>query len=474
MRLTPKALLVATGAILAGAAVAQPSQPERPAQQVQRDLSTTGQAAAAAREQTGQGGAKITFDQILRNPDDIDLNFRYAQQKVQEGDLKSASTTLERILLVRPDLTQIRLLFAIVLFRLDNMQEAEREFRTLSTDRAPDVRAEANRYLEQIKLRNKDTKYSASIGIGLDYNSNRDAYPRSENRLVRDALGSAAPGGNADMAQIVLGTLAIRHDLGTQERHELLFNATGYLANQAEVDTQDLSALALETGGVLRLPWFDLTPTVTYTRVSLDHQHFLDAYGFKLRGEKKLASWVDFYSQAWAQYQNFASITSAASAPERSGPRYDFEIGFNFNIAPTERIGVGWIHTRKYGAGADDAGSRFDTQDYVGNELAVNHTWLLGRGQFILNNFSIGRDIYEQNDPLISGLTRHDLNLRYRTTYGAPLETIFGWAGIQLAPEIADITFTAGLELFRSYSNITNFEYDNVKFQTLLTKRFDW
>ena len=33
----------------------------------------------------------------MRDPDNIDLNFRFARQKVQEGDLRGAATSLERM-----------------------------------------------------------------------------------------------------------------------------------------------------------------------------------------------------------------------------------------------------------------------------------------------------------------------------------------------------------------------------------------
>jgi hypothetical protein len=458
----------AAGLLWACGAYAQPSQPERVPEQARRDATTTEQAAEAARNRTGPGGPPVTFEQILRNPDDINLNFRYAEQKVQEGDLKSASTTLERILLVSPDLTQIRLLYAIVLFRLDNLQEAEREFRAVAAQPvAADVRADVADYLDQISKRNQLTRVSASIGAGFDFNSNRDAFPRSKHRLVNDVATPGSPGGNADIGQILLGTIGIRHDLGTQDRHEVIVNATGYFNNQVEVDTQDLRALALEAGGVYRTPWADFTPTLTYTRVSLNHEHFLDARGAKLRAEKQLNPRLDVYASIWAQYQNFAATSAALAAPERSGPRYDFEIGANYVLTPTHRVGASLVHTDKYAAR--------NYQDYFGNELTASHTWLLGRGQFLLSSLSAGRDVYEDPDiALVSARTRRDTNLRFRSTYGAPLETIFGAIGVELPDYVSDITFTVGLELFRSYSNITNFEYDNVKLQTLLTKRFDW
>jgi Flp pilus assembly protein TadD len=70
---------------------------------------------------------EVTYEDVLANPDNIDLNFAYAQVQIARGDLKNAAATLERILLIEQDLPRVRLLYAIVLFRLDNLDEAERE-----------------------------------------------------------------------------------------------------------------------------------------------------------------------------------------------------------------------------------------------------------------------------------------------------------------------------------------------------------
>lgn len=52
---------------------------------------------------------------VLKDPGTLDLACRYAQTQIRKGDLLGASPTLERILLVRPDLPRVRVLYAVVL-----------------------------------------------------------------------------------------------------------------------------------------------------------------------------------------------------------------------------------------------------------------------------------------------------------------------------------------------------------------------
>lgn len=461
------AAFLAYGALAPVSALAQTATPETAPQDVTQQQREAARAAAEARARQAGEGPAVTFEEVMRDPDNIELNFRYARQKVQEGDLRAAASSLERILLVAPSLSQVRLLYAIVLFRLDNLQEADREFRTvLQQPVSPAVKAEVDGYLAQINQRQKVTRFTASLGAGVDYNSNRDAVPRNEKRLFADAEVGTSGGGEDDFGRILLGTLGVRHDLGLQERHELIANATVYYNNQVEVDAQDLRAIALDAGAVFRLRDVDLTPTVTHSRVQLSNEPFLASTGLKLLAEKKLSGKLDIFGSVWAQYQDFQRTFASPTASDRTGPRYDFDIGANYILTPTQRVGITFQHTVKR--------ATQEFQNYKGHEITGTHTWLLGQGQFLLTSLSFGNDIYETADAFVSARQRHDRNLRGRITYGAPLDTVFGFAGVKLPAQIGELTLTGTLEAFRALSSIDNYSYDNLKAQMLLTKRFEF
>jgi Flp pilus assembly protein TadD len=73
-------------------------------------------------------GPPVTYADVLRDPDNIELNLRFARTRVNEGNVRGAAATLERILLIDPDLAQVRLFYGVVLYRLENLDEAEKEF----------------------------------------------------------------------------------------------------------------------------------------------------------------------------------------------------------------------------------------------------------------------------------------------------------------------------------------------------------
>ena len=51
----------------------------------------------------------ITYMQILQNPNDLDLNIKYAQQQGKMGNFKQTISTLERMNMLYPDNTEIKL-----------------------------------------------------------------------------------------------------------------------------------------------------------------------------------------------------------------------------------------------------------------------------------------------------------------------------------------------------------------------------
>ena len=66
----------------------------------------------------------ITYMQILQNPNDLDLNIKYAQQQGKMGNFKQTISTLERLNMLYPDNTEIKLYLLSVLVQVDSPEKA--------------------------------------------------------------------------------------------------------------------------------------------------------------------------------------------------------------------------------------------------------------------------------------------------------------------------------------------------------------
>ena len=87
------------------------------------------------------------FEAVLAAPDDIDLNLDFARRAADAGDFNGAAGALERVLIADPNRHGARLMYAAVLYRLDDLQGARDQLDLLEpVTLTPLQRAEATRY----------------------------------------------------------------------------------------------------------------------------------------------------------------------------------------------------------------------------------------------------------------------------------------------------------------------------------------
>ena len=85
------------------------------------------------------------------------------------------------------------------------------------------LREEVDYYLEQIALRRKTTRYSATLGGGMQWDSNRNAGPGGDEVLFLDTPFQLVEGKKqSDFSGVMLAGLRAQHDLGYDAGHMLV------------------------------------------------------------------------------------------------------------------------------------------------------------------------------------------------------------------------------------------------------------
>ena len=446
-------------------------------------LETESRAAEQARRASGQAldletldSAPVTYQEVLRDPDNVALNFRFARTQVSQGNFRGASATLERILRLEPKAAPVRLLLAIVLFRLDNLGEAEREFRAVAAlDISPAIAAEIDRFLDRIQAERQVTSYSVSLSLGVHLDTNKTSSPRSNQLLVSDALVTVGRA-EADIGYIGVTSIRVTHDLGYQEGHTVFGSLTYFQDDQTAEDSLDLQSFTIEVGGTLRQAFaeIDVTPTLYRSFIRLSREDFLRETGGRLRFERAMGEGIKAYTVATLSTQTFHQISENATGSERNGRQYSFAVGGSYLLTPAHLVSAEIMHLDKSSKGGISANSTKAEKfaSFQREQLTLSHTWLLGNGQFLLNSLTYQRDRYEDADSFVSKRTRRDDIFRYRLTYGAPLAFLFG-AGI-LPEAFENISFSPSIDIVRSRSNINNNDTKNFKVQVLLTKSWSF
>ena len=117
----------------------------------------------------------VTYMQILQNPNDLDLNLKYAQQQGKMGNFKQTISTLERLNMLYPDNVEIKLYLLSVLVQVDSPEKANTIIEEMKLRR--DLDPEDLETLIEIEEELRDREPSlwnltADISTGVVYTDN--------------------------------------------------------------------------------------------------------------------------------------------------------------------------------------------------------------------------------------------------------------------------------------------------------------
>ncbi len=457
----------------------QPSLNEREAERQQNLIEEQRRAGESSRHAL-PAEDDVTYGDVLKDPDNIDLNFRYAKAQIARGNVRGAAGTLERILLVTPDLVQVRLIYAIVLFRLDSIDEAEREFRALrKLKMAASLGVEIDGFLSSIKLRRQKTKTRTQLSFGVKYDSNVNAAPRDGQSLVvgiaADLTGRSR--NQHDFAALGIVSAEVAQDMRHQARDELLFSASYYLNEQFAIDSQDLHTGSAGLGIRFRFENVTVTPKLQYTNLRLSREKFYSGYAGEILLERRNVIpdlKIDGHFRVRVKAERFHSITESSTAPQQTGTLWEWEAGLEKKLTPRHKLSLTGVFTRKL-----PLSDSFN--DYRGHNLALKHTWILSGGKFLLTGLDYSWDLYKTTDDSVTPFqVRHDNRARFRLTYGMSLDKFIvgATAGNPAAAKYFDFlrgfTWTVTGEILDQDSNIRNFDYRNRRAQTMLTRAWNF
>lgn len=192
------------------------------------------------------------FQQMLRDPTNLDLMFKYAQTAVQHGNYDAAIGTLSRMLLFNPDLPRVRLELGALYFQMGSYEAARSylEQALAAPDMPPEVRERAAGLLAEIDRRTARNKFSGNLTAGVRWQDNANSGPGGVN--VR-ALGQDATLNNeftrrSDWNAFALGSF--QHIYNPQLITGDLLESSGVLYGTRQSKLHDLNvALAEVTSG---------------------------------------------------------------------------------------------------------------------------------------------------------------------------------------------------------------------------------
>jgi hypothetical protein len=412
------------------------------------------------------GGARVRFEDVLANPDDLELSFRYALGQVNDGQLTSAAATLERILLLRPDFMRVRMLYAVVLFRLGSFPEAEQEFvRVGEAPGGQSQKPQIDAYLERIRRERKVSRTSLAFSGGTQHDTNRNSGPESGETLFGDVRFDLTGDGRktSDAGWFSVADLRHERDLGSQENRQLVAAASYFHSQQDDLPSFDLQALHFEVGLRQRRSGGEIHPRLVADVVDLSRESYLRSTGLELTALRALGPRLELRGRGRLVHEDFDAIPETATASERSGLRTDLGATLGIALSGSQRVELSLGAVRK--------AAKERHQAYEGWEVGASHLWLLPAGSYMLAQISAARDAYLDDQDVISTSRRHDLRTRGRLTLGTPLAS---WLAGERFGALRGVIVSVNGELLLTDSNLPNYQFRNRRVGITLSRRFDF
>ena len=100
--------------------------------------------------------SQITYEEILDNPSDLQLNLNYAKQQQSSGNLKLTIATLERLSMLYPENLDIKLYLLSILIEMDSSVKVDLMVRTLMSD--PNTTGETKKVIAGLLSNTKKEK----------------------------------------------------------------------------------------------------------------------------------------------------------------------------------------------------------------------------------------------------------------------------------------------------------------------------
>jgi len=171
------------------------------------------------------------FQQMLRDPANLDLTFKYADVAARLGDYEAAVSALERMLLFNPDLPRVQLELGVLYFRMGSYSLA-RDYldRAAAANPPPDVRSRLDQYIAEIEKGESRHRLTGYFFSGVQYQTNANVAGSSvilspigpvllNNQFTKQASGSIFGS----------GSVLYSYDLETQSRDTLDVTGATYL-----------------------------------------------------------------------------------------------------------------------------------------------------------------------------------------------------------------------------------------------------
>jgi tetratricopeptide (TPR) repeat protein len=419
-----------------------------------------------AQGEGGQAAYDAAFEAMMADLGNPEKSFAYVVTAVEVGDLRGAIAALERVLLIRPDLANVKMELGL-LYRAAGAPETAETY-LAEAEASGEVPAEYQERLEQeiaaAQAARAPHRLTGSFFLGGRYETNANAGPDSRSvRIGSDVIPLLDEDTEqSDVSAIAALSLNHRYDLGRQSGDELLTDLVLYGNRYADETDSNVALIDLTVGP--RFYWidtdlpFNVRPFATGSVLWLADSFYRAQAGGGLSAEQTFHPRVRGDLTIRGVYQSLSSSSDNQNASDRTGPFFTLDPGLTFELTPSTYLRVRGRGQLKY--------AREDFESYAAVGGGVSLT------QYFPSQFaalpspwsaSLSADYmhfrYDDPDPVLDPDSsqrddRLDLGLSLNVPFAASWEAV------------AEVTYTD------NNSNYDTEDFDNLAVMLGVTYRF--
>ncbi len=387
--------------------------------------------------------AEISFSDIMKNPDNLELNFDYAVQKIEAGDMISAAAALERVLLVDPDWHEARLLYAVVLYRMDNLDSASTELELLKdVVFPPATAADYDYYVDRVAQARKTSDFDGQIVLGFSYDD-------TVLGTLSDIFGFVNAEG--DGATTASARLSWRHELSAAKELDFVANLRAYTKQYFDFDDFSYAVFQADAGLKGAVDKFDWQALAVARTVRVDGERYVNSMGAKFDISRDLSAQTTLGLSLGYNDLDYDNITVAGfptfAEEGRSGDEMIEKISITHKIDPR--------NTLMFALGATQRDADVDAfaYDAFQVEAAYAHEW----GKGVYSDFEYAFQNREYDD-----FFSREEDLHYaRASLGVPLRILWPGGERPTLKQIEQMSIETSIYHERREADSVFFEYDN-------------
>ena len=348
--------------------------------------------------------AEITFKEILENPADLEINLKYATEQEALGRYKATLSTLERLNMLYPVNTDIKIYLISILLKMDSAAKLQLMIETMLQD--PNTTKETRDYIESILKTIRDqskpeSKWFAYLDVNYMQtdNSNIDGVSKTKTLYANNNV-SQFPGIDYDKTYSRGGSITVGKNLSPTSAISFNGSLSVKTQNKGEENESDTVSGSISYSKIMGKHF--LIPYVFYSRPNERFNADLTNVGIGFNNTYNIDqnNSISYSSSLATTNYNQEKGTRFKSADQSDNDVFSASVGYNYTFSDLNQISSNISYVEKH--------AEADFNAYTGEGINFGYTRILPLGNFTINKTFQTNNYEEKNMKIHSTINRVD------------------------------------------------------------------